>query len=1039
MVSEDALKRALERRRLSQGTQTGSPEPVAGLTPQPEDEEQNRILGFVNRLINPLVDVPDLPGGKVGEFVERGIEELSSPIGLASAAFLPVTGGASLGFRGALGGAARLGTRLAAEGATGAAASLAAQETSKRLPEDTNPILRAALTLGAGGIGGIGTAVGAGRAARALSGSADVANAARVIRQAAPPDQVVSPFINAVRQAKETLKSKEGRRLLKLQRGGELERRIGRGVGETIPEAARGATAGEQFKVFSAELGGKLPRLDFPELEISPQAVEDMYMRLAAPLRGEASPLTALDAKAAERGLNTILFEQGVPALSELKQLEKAFGPEFTEAIVSLKPYGVKQVFTDVINLPRAVLASADLSFPLRQGILALGADPAEWAKGGLKSAKAFADPGYAKEIDALVRGAAGTEAQKIVTNKLTQWGMDITGSAATPEEYFQVGKLGKVLFGSNEAGRILQGSERAFQTTGNYLRWSIGQKVTNQLAAKYGGIDNIPWEEGKRLTNTLNVITGRSGLKVFDERGISTALNAFFFAPNFLASRFIAPTLLPKSIFNAVKADKGLLLNPKALYQSDPILALQARSLGGFIGQGMAGLTALKGAAAMGWIPDFDINADPRSSEFGKGRIGATRIDFWGGYAPLIRYSAQAISGKTVSSRGTVSDIDPMDVIWDKFIRSKTSPIPSLLWDAKTGSSFIGDKVTFDERGIERQVADNLLPLFMQDVAEGFRESGFMGAAASSGAFFGLGSVTYSSLGEVKDDVAQQFFQKDYLDLTGPQRQLADQHPRIIEKEREQAENAPEDSFFAARTRIDSDRQTSEDLIVASLASRQITRAQAAEMLGEQQRMAARAKSQAAQQYGIPDAAPGSMLQQGLDQWFNLYDLADLGADVGVKTGHIDWEKYDQLEHELMNRLTAEQVQFIEDRARPDHTPTTQWFFNNREYISDSGYYDIPDAEFDRFRSRIQSIEPNVTSYGQLLSVLDALKLADPQAYNRLNTVSKPLRSRITNLRERARVRDPKLDRALYEIGRTSTLKTRTARNLTEDVLATQ
>lgn len=125
-----------------------------------------KLAQFVTR---PLLDVPNLPGGFVGDIIEQGLEDLSSPLGIASAALIPVTGGASLGLRGAGAQAARLATRGAAETAVGGAAGYTARRVSEELPEDTNPALRLAATLGAGAIGGGVTAAGANRALLAAS------------------------------------------------------------------------------------------------------------------------------------------------------------------------------------------------------------------------------------------------------------------------------------------------------------------------------------------------------------------------------------------------------------------------------------------------------------------------------------------------------------------------------------------------------------------------------------------------------------------------------------------------------------------------------------------------------------------------------------------------------------------------------------------------------------------------------------------------------------------------------------------------------
>lgn len=1039
--TEEELRRArsrLNRDRLSgNGTSVVTRQPVVPPPPAPEPVESpsfgSRLGGFVSRLTTPLVDLPDQTN-PVLRFAEEGVEGLTSPLGIATTVLAPITGGTSLGLSGVGGAAARVGTRLGAEALLGAAASTASRKVGEALPADTNPYLKAALQVGAGAATGIaGTKV----INKVLPSAADdvVRSVAQTAEQSLPADPVVEPLVAALKKAGEQLADPEVRRELARQRKLVLGGRLSKSVDAIDPNAA----AREQIGQAASALTGRLPRLDFPELDLKPETIEGLYGRLAEGLRlGSTSPLSQLDVQDAKRGLDTILIEQSVPSQSEMQLLERVFGPQFTEAISSLKPYGPKEVLSDVINLPRAVLASVDLSFPLRQGVLAIGTDPTEWAKGAVKSAKAFADPGYAREIDSLVRGVTGTPEQKVISNLLQRWGTAVTGGA-TADEFFQAGRLGAKLFGKNEAGRAIQGSERSFQTAGNYLRWVNGQKITKQLAEQYGragdtfeeAVARIPWQEGKRLAETLNVITGRSGIKAIESGKWAPALNAAFFAPNFLASRFIAPTLLPRSIYRAVKEDPSLLLDPVRMYKSDPIMALQAKSLGGFVAQGAAGLALLKGAEQAGILPDFSINTDPRSSDFGKGKVGDTRFDFWGGYAPIVRTVARLASGQTVNSRGQVKDADRGEVIWDQFIRSKVAPIPGLLWDAKTGSNFIGDKVTADESGIESQAKDLLLPLFVQDVLEGFNENGIGGALSAAPSFIGVGVTNFQSTADIRDDVSQRLFGKPYAEISQAQRSVVSQDPKIVAKEREADLLPPDESFGSAINTINRERQQAEDIVIARLAGNQITRQEAADAIGELQLRNSAKREELVRQYGIETPPASSLLEQGLQQWRNLYALADWGASQGVRTGRVDWEKFGQLEADLFKTLTPEQRQFIEERHRADHSPVAQAFFDNREYISASPYYDVADAEFSRVKPRVQRIDPDIDSYGALLARLDNARTDDPALYRRLNAIAASVRTNVSKKRETLRRRDPKLDAALYTIGRTDKLMTPASKRL--------
>lgn len=115
-------------------------------------------------------DIENLPAP-----VEFAIDNLLSPVGLASLALAPVTGGGSIAAKVGLGAAlaskplavragVELAGRIATDLAVAGVGNLAAKGVDKALPEDTNPALRTALTIGAGLAGGMGTAVGISKA-----------------------------------------------------------------------------------------------------------------------------------------------------------------------------------------------------------------------------------------------------------------------------------------------------------------------------------------------------------------------------------------------------------------------------------------------------------------------------------------------------------------------------------------------------------------------------------------------------------------------------------------------------------------------------------------------------------------------------------------------------------------------------------------------------------------------------------------------------------------------------------------------------------
>ena len=142
---------------------------------------------IASRLIDPLVDIPTLPGGRFGRILERGLEELSSPVSLAAIAAAPFTGGGSLAARGALAG--RFAPGLARGLAKGAGIELAAGLGAAGAQEAAGALgAPAPLQLAAGLAGGIvapGSLARGGVVRKGLRGI-DESAAQRAIRQADP-------------------------------------------------------------------------------------------------------------------------------------------------------------------------------------------------------------------------------------------------------------------------------------------------------------------------------------------------------------------------------------------------------------------------------------------------------------------------------------------------------------------------------------------------------------------------------------------------------------------------------------------------------------------------------------------------------------------------------------------------------------------------------------------------------------------------------------------------------------------------------------
>lgn len=1000
MASPEEIERIRERlqRRLgnnqSRGRLIATNEPTPNVDIPTQQQSSGGFGGLIRRLTSPLVDVPELPGGFVGDIIEEGIESTSSPVGLLSAALIPVTGGASLGLRGAAGAGARLATRIGAEAAVGGAAGLASREVSERLPEDTPGALRFAASLGAGVAAGGATAVGIrGLSRGGRAGAQDAAESiAREIPATSEEARTLAEAIGGARVLNRAERAARNRSFRASQATLAEQARTAATVSGDAASggiAARGATSGmtaQNIRFETPELSPEITKSLFAQINDAPPNVIGLFSKYDA-----------------EDGLTKVLAGV-VPTNSELKAMEEVFGEGVSAAILAKRGFGHKLM--TAINAPRALVASADLSAPLRQGILLIG-KPRAFFRSFRQMVRAFGDEDYyeqaMRELTGLTDEAAATRA---ALRKSA--GLEITGGLTNPEELF----IGKGFFRGalqqSESARLIGASERAYSLFLNKLRADVFDDFARQLdSAGLSTPDRL-----KQYAQFLNAATGRGKMPGAIEKG-APLLNAAFFAPRYNISRFMAPT---------------------ALFTADDVVRQEvAKDLGRFLGAGLAGMTMLKMAGEAGLIP-VSIETNPRSTDFGKVRIGPNRYDFWGGYQQIARAFAQTMNGERKTSSGRIVDENRAEVL-GRFFQSKLAPTPGLALDLLRGETFIGERLSSDPEDVGEQLRNRLLPLFMQDVEQGFQEGGWRGGASSIPSMFGVGFSSYLSMGEVKDSIAQELFNtSSYRDLTGTQQKVVDQHPRILDKEAEFDQRSGND-FSEAADNISNELVLTQRALVGRLANNQFSsRRDFADAVEEASLRAAVRRDQAVKDFGIESTDPASPLQIALDEWRNLYKLADLTYESGVISGQIDWEKFDELEADLFRTLSPTQVEFIENRRRAEHDPVIQWYYNNKDVIRNSGYYDIVDEEFTRLSSAIKDAFPEVQSYGDLLALESQAQItSDQRLLNRVRRYLNRIDRVASRRKEQLRRKNPKLDRALLENGRTTKLLTAAARNLGE------
>lgn len=215
-------------------------------------------------------------------------------------------------------------------------------------------------------------------------------------------------------------------------------------------------------------------------------------------------------------------------------------------------------------------------------------------------------------------------------------------------------------------------------------------------------------WEQSKgdvKLLKTenvgaaINTITGRGKIPLLtskDEKQ-NRIINNLLFAPKWLASRI--ETLID-------------LRYVGQLGKSTPKGIRARAAVGNAIMLGVI-IPLLK---AIGWGTDSDDERDfwefleqtfePRSTDFGKIRIGTTRFDLTTGTGGLLTLFSRVATGETVTLAGVKRDAKRGDVIWN-FAKGKGAPALHTVAELATNTDYFGKDLKWDTAG---EVAKNIM-----------------------------------------------------------------------------------------------------------------------------------------------------------------------------------------------------------------------------------------------------------------------------------------------------------------------------------------
>lgn len=332
-----------------------------------------------------------------------------------------------------------------------------------------------------------------------------------------------------------------------------------------------------------------------------------------------------------------------------------------------LKPENWGKVLYNMAGVTKSILSSLDNSFFGRQGIKVLFTNPDIWIKNFLKS---WGDIG--KElggIDSSIPVKADIYSRQNALNGKYQR-MKLAVGIAT-EEAFPSSLPTKIPI----LGRLFKASESAYNNAALRIRADLADRVIRQ--AEKNGIDMTDSFQAESLGKLVNSMTGRGSIGKFE--AVGKELNAALFSIKFLKGNIDTLTVhaLDKmSGYARLQAAKNLL---KIVASTAGILYIADQLWPG------------------------SVEKDPRSSNFGKIKIGDTRFDISGSMAGINTLVSRLITGKTKSSiTGKVTELGGdkygaltrMDILYN-FAEGKTSPALKTVIDQLKGKNFQGEKPT--------------------------------------------------------------------------------------------------------------------------------------------------------------------------------------------------------------------------------------------------------------------------------------------------------------------------------------------------------
>jgi len=425
---------------------------------------------------------------------------------------------------------------------------------------------------------------------------------------------------------------------------------------------------------------------------------------------------------------------------AKIEETKQKIDFEIEKIRLANRPFWTKlaENLFDTTSLPKSLVASVDLSGPLRQGIVYAYTKPGTFLKAFAEMHKfAFSKSAYENWQKSVKADPRYVEFTK-------QYGLymaEESGKMGAREEAF-VSKFVDAIKKIPIYGQLLAGTERAYIGFLNKLRWDVFNSYVDMVNDMPLTVEERQ-QELKELAKLVNNTTGRGSLGVLS--GAKKPLNVLFFSPSLIASRFHPFTAAARMLFPGEK--------PMPRVARKQTIETYAKFFGG------AALTMLLIKFGLGDDDDKDVEFDPRSSDFWKIKLGDIRIDLMGGYVQLLVLLAKILGGSKNANTGEVKKFGDegygattrMDLI-ETFFSNKLNPTASLFYkeylvgaegkkrDRNKLYEYMFGEIPNNDLNIGETAFNLTTPLYLRDMAEVINEESKYAPIVVPAALYGSG-----------------------------------------------------------------------------------------------------------------------------------------------------------------------------------------------------------------------------------------------------------------------------------------------------------